>query len=129
VTGASEALIEAAVAALETIAGIGRVYDAPPLQAAAPHALVGVDFEGDWGHKGGSGREVRLATTLFDKAERPVRLRRLAAEAESTLGGLAGLLGEWRIVSMRFVRTRLVREPKGSWAAVVEFRARLLAEA
>lgn len=126
-SGAGEALCEAAVAALAGVGGIGRVYDAPPLQAAVPYALVQCDLESDWSHKGGGGREVRLAATVFDKGERPERLRRLAAEAEAALGAVA-VGGGWRLVTMRYLRMRIVHEPKGGWAAVIEFRARLLAD-
>lgn len=125
-SGASEALLAAAAAALEGVAGIGRVYDAPPLQAALPHAVVAIDAETDWSHKSGAGRELRLAASLFDKGERPLRLRRLAGEAEAALGALGGEAGEWRLVAAHYLRTRILREPGGGWAAVIEFRARML---
>jgi hypothetical protein len=124
--GAGEAIQAAAVAALAAIEGIGRVYDAPPLQAAVPHALVAIDGEADWGHKNGAGREVRLAATIHDRGERPVRLRRLATEAEAALGGIGPELDAWRLVTMQLVRTRIVSGPKGDWAAIIEYRARIL---
>lgn len=126
-TGASEALRAAAVAALEQVGGIGRVHDAPPVTAAAPHALVEIDAESDWGHKSGTGREVRLAATLRGDGERPIRLRSAAGAAEAALRDLSRDLGAWRLVTMQHVRTREVRRPKGGWAIVIEFRARLLA--
>lgn len=126
-SGAGEAVLAAAAAALGKVAGIGRVYDAPPLQAAVPYALVEADSEADWSHKTGAGREVRLAASLFDKGERPLRLRARATEAERALAALGGDVDGWRIVSMQFLRTRIVRDAKGGWAAVAEFRARLLA--
>jgi hypothetical protein len=125
-SGAGEALQAAAITALTTIRGIGRVYDAPPIQAAIPHALVAVDGEVDWGHKSGAGREVRLAATIFDKGERPLRLRQLASEAEAVLAGIEGPLLPWRLVTMIFVRKRIVAARPGDWAAVLEYRARLL---
>ena len=60
----------AAVKALERVAGIGRVHDAAPVTASAPHALVEIDAETDWGHKSGSGREIRLAAILRGEGER-----------------------------------------------------------
>lgn len=125
-TGAGEALQSAAVAALAAIEGIGRVYDAPPIQAAIPHAVVAIDGEVDWGHKSGAGREVRLAATIRDKGERPVRLRRLAAETEAALAALAPAIEAWRLVTMQFVRSRIVAVPREGWAAVIEYRARML---
>ena len=127
--GAAEALRSAAVRALEQVSGIGRVYDAPPLTVAAPHAVVEIDLETDWSHKSGAGRELRLAATLTGEGERPVRLRAATDAAENALRSLGGELGGWQLVTMRHVRTREVRRPKGGWAAVIEFRARLLAGA
>ncbi len=128
-SGAGEAVRAAALAALQGIEGIGRVYDAPPVTAAAPHALVEIDAETDWGHKSGEGRELRLAVTLTGEGERPLRLRRCTGATEAALAGLGATLGAWRLVTMRHVRTREVQRPKGGWAAVIEFRARLLAVA
>jgi hypothetical protein len=125
-TGAGDALQAAAVSALAAIDGIGRVYDAPPLQAVVPHALVTIDGEADWGHKSGEGREVRLAATIRDKGERPLRLRRLVAEAETALAALPNAMQPWRLVTMRLIRSRIVAVPREGWAAVIEYRARML---
>jgi hypothetical protein len=128
-TGTSEALRAAAVAALAAVEGMGRVYDAPPLTAAAPHALVEIDSEADWGHKGGAGRELRLTAKLTGEGERPLAMRANATAAEAALAGLDPDLDGWRLITMRHVRTREMRRPRGGWIAVIEFRARLLAEA
>jgi hypothetical protein len=126
-TDASEALRAAAVAALAAVEGIGRVYDAPPLTAAAPHALVEIDSEADWGHKSGAGRELRLTAKLTGAGERPLAMRASATAAEAALAALDADLGGWRLVTMRHLRTRELRRAKGGWTAVIEFRARLLA--
>jgi hypothetical protein len=117
-----------AVAALRAAPGIGGVYDGPPLQAAFPYALVEAGPESDWGHKSGSGREVRLAVTVRDEGERPARLHALMAEAEAAMEGLS-FPDDWSVVTMRFVRSRVVRDPKGLWAGVIEYRARMLENA
>jgi hypothetical protein len=71
-----------------------------------------------------------LAATLTAEGERPARLRIAAGAAEAALRALGGGgLGGWHLVTMQHVRTREVRRPKGGWAAVIEFRARLLAAA
>lgn len=126
-SGAAGALRKAAVAALEAVPGIGRVYDAPPLTQAAPHAVIEIDVESDWGHKSGAGRELRLAATLTGEGERPLRLRESTVHAEAALAAIDGELDGWRLVTMRHLRTREVRRPKGGWISVIEFRARLLA--
>jgi hypothetical protein len=126
-SAAADALRAASVAALEGISGIGRVYDAPPVTASAPHALVEIDADMDWGHKSGAGRELRLAATLTGDGERPIRLRASAAAAEAALAALSGEYQGWRVVTMRRLRSRELRRSKSGWAAVIEFRARMLA--
>lgn len=133
--GAARQLQEAAIAACrEAAPGIGGIYDGPPLQAVFPYAVVECGPEMDWSHKGGLGRELRLAVTIRDQGERPARLQRLMVEAEQALAAIEQDLAEWRIVTCRFVRTHLVREGPGAgkrdtaeaWAGVIEFRARML---
>lgn len=125
---ASQQLQAAAMAALEAADGIGGVYDGPPLQAAFPYALVEAGPESDWGHKSAAGREVRLAVTVRDEGERPARLYRLMAQAEAAMEGLIAP-EHWSIATIRFVRSRVVREPRGAWAGVTEYRARMLSNA
>ncbi|HLL59542.1 MAG TPA: DUF3168 domain-containing protein [Allosphingosinicella sp.] len=125
---AGQQLQAAAIAALRVAPGIGGVYDGPPLHAAFPFAVVDVGPESEWGHKSGSGREVRLAVTVRDEGERPARLHALMAEAEAAMEGLTSPTG-WSMVTMRFVRSRIVRDPKGTWTGVIEYRARMLANA
>lgn len=129
---AAAALDAAAGAALRTIDGLG-VFDGAPVQAAVPYALVEAGPETDWGHKSGQGRELRLAVTIRDAGEsggeRAVRLRRLMEGAESALAGIGPALDGWRIVTLRFIRGRVVKDAKkGTWAGVIEHRARLLKE-
>jgi hypothetical protein len=121
---AGEKLQEAVVAALQAVGGMG-VYEGPPLQAAHPYATVEAGPETDWSHKSASGREVRIAVSLFDKGEKPARLRALMGEAEGTIDGLAGPTG-WQLVTMQFLRSRLVCDSKGVWTGVIEYRARML---
>lgn len=125
VESAGEALQAAAIEALAALDGV-RVYEGPPVQAAMPHAIIEAGAESDWGHKSGEGREVRLAVTIRDKGERPVRLRELMAAAESALGGL-GTAG-WQLVTMRLTASRLARDSKGAWAGGLDYRARMLRE-
>jgi hypothetical protein len=131
-SGAGRALQEAAIEALQGSVGIGGVYDGPPLQAAFPYAVVEFGPESDWSHKSGMGREVRLALTIRDQGEKPARLHRLMEEAEQAMAGLGGMSEGWRIASLRFARSQVVREPGArvssqSWAGAIEYRARMLA--
>lgn len=125
-SGAGEVLQAAAVAALGAIEGM-RSYDGPPVQAAFPYAVVDAGTESDWSHKSGQGRELRLAVSLRDGGERPARVQALARRVEAALGDLGAALPGWQLVSMHYLRTRVVREQRGPWVAVLDYRARMLA--
>lgn len=127
-TGASEALSAAVTAALGEVAGLNGAYDGPPLQAAFPYAIVDAGPESDWSHKSGDGRELRLALTIHDQGERPARLRGLMRDAEAAIGALGAEIGGWRLVTMVFLRSRMLRAPGAAWTATIDYRARMLRE-
>lgn len=126
--GAGAALEAAALAAIEGLGGI-RAYAGPPIQASAPYATVEAGSESDWSHKSGEGRELRLAVALWDRGEHP-SLRERIGQAEEALGAIGNTIEGWQLVTLQFLRTRLVPpksgSPNGLWAAVIEYRARLL---
>lgn len=121
---AGGALQAAVVAALDAIEELTGVFDGPPARAPYPYAVVDAGGESDWSHKSGEGREVLVATTVWD--DQPARLHRLADSAEAALQGVTDVAG-WQLVTMRMVRRKVVRDVAGPWAAAVDFRARLLA--
>lgn len=125
-TDAAEALIAATISRLSTLAGLTGVHEAAPLQAAFPFIVVEIGSEADWGHKSGSGREVRLTLLVRDQGESGKRLRRIADEAEQVLSsGQLEPIG-WAIVTATFLRRRTVRDPRSGWSALLEYRVRLL---
>ena len=109
------------------MAQINGVFDAAPPRAVRPYALVEEAVLTDWGTKDLAGREGRLTVTLFDQGVSPRRLRGLVGEVEAAVLGLPRMLGEgWRVASLSAVRSRVVREGEGRWAALCEFRVRML---
>jgi hypothetical protein len=123
---AGGALQSAIATALGSVSGLTGVFDGPPARAAYPYAALDATTETDWGHKSGLGREVMVAITVWD--DQPVRLHDLADSVEAALDGLDAVAG-WQLVNMRLVRRRVVRDVAGPWAAAVDFRARMLAQA
>lgn len=116
-------------ALVEALAGleVTRVFDAPPVRAARPYALVEEAWLADWGTKDMAGREGRFAVTLFDAGERPVRLRGLAGDAEAAIEAMPRGIGQgWAIASLVLLRSRISREGDGRWQSVSEFRVRIL---
>jgi hypothetical protein len=125
-SGAGQALAEAALAALHNVVGLNGVYDGPPLAAAFPYASVETGPESDWSHKSGAGRELRLSILVHDKGERPARLRTIAAAVEAAAAEIGPELAGWRLISLVFLRGAMLRQAGAAWTAAIEYRARLL---
>ena len=121
---AGDAVQTAIAAALDAVAELGGVFDGPPARAAFPYATIDAATETDFGHKSGDGREVLIGLTVWD--DQPVRLRELADAVESQVRAVSAVDG-WKLVTMRFMRRRVVRDVAGPWAAAIDFRARMLA--
>jgi hypothetical protein len=116
------AMQKAVVAALAEMALLTGVYDGPPLDAAAPYAVIGPDLLLDWSHKSGIGHEVRMVVTLWDDRPGAARLRGLMGDAVARLRALAGEWDGHHIVLSRLQRAG-VGNPEDGWrAGTVEVR-------
>lgn len=125
-SGAGQALAEAALAALRTVELLNGSYDGPPRSAACPYAVVETGPESDWSHKSGEGRELRLSIRVRDQGESPVRLRAIMTAVEAATAAIGPDLDGWRLVNLAFLRGAMLRETGAAWAAAIEYRARLL---
>jgi hypothetical protein len=65
-----------------------------------------------------------MAVTVWD--DQPARLQELADAVEAAVAD-TNVTDVWRLVSMRLIRRRTVRDVAGPWATAIDFRARLLA--
>jgi Protein of unknown function (DUF3168) len=125
--GAAAALAASVIAALRQVRGLSGVFDGPPLQAADAHAVLDIGPETDWGHKSGSGAEIRFAVLIRCGGEQADRTRRLVEDMRAALSALEPDLGGWRLVTLVFLRSRIVREPGPRWTGVIDYRAQMLA--
>jgi hypothetical protein len=129
-SGAAEAVQAALVAALQGHAPIADVvsgvHDGPPVRAAWPYVVIDDGSTSDWSHKSARGREHRIGIIIWDDGETPARLHGLIAEAETAIEGMDRDLAGHRLVSLAFVRSRVVRDPDGPWGGFVQYRARTL---
>jgi hypothetical protein len=128
---AVQALQAAAVAALSAhpvlAAQLTGIYDGPPPRAAFPYIAVTDGVTSDWGTKTKQGREIRLAFTVWDDGEAATRLTDLMGHVDDALLAIPRDLPGWRIASLVFLRSMVLRDPAGPWAGLVEHRVRLLA--
>jgi hypothetical protein len=123
------ALVTALRAAPDVGGAINGVFDGPTVQASPPFAEVQPSIAVDWSTKDWTGRELRPAVVVRDAGETPARVQALAGAAMSAVEAMPQALDGWRIVSVRFVRSRMLREAAGRWAVAVEFRVRMMADA
>ena len=130
--GAGAALAAAVTAALREVPGLSNVFDGAPVRAGDAHAEVEIGPETDWGHKSGAGAELRFVVLIRCGGERPDRARALSSAARGAVEAIGPVLGGWRLVSLAMLRARVApgrKEERPGWAAMTEFRARLLREA
>jgi hypothetical protein len=129
-TNASETLQSAVVAALTAHPVLNDVltgvYDGAPPRAAYPYLVIGDGIATDWSTKTATGREVQLMLTIWDDGETPARLQALMAATEHAVAALPRDIAGWRIASLVFLRARVVRDPAGPWAGLVDHRVRML---
>lgn len=123
---AEGAVHAAVVAALAGVAGLNRVEPGASVRASEPYAMVEPLVASDWGTKDRAGRELRVAVTVRDLAERAARLHDLAGAVEAAVMGLPAVIGDWRIASIAFLRSRTASEKAGTWATTLEWRVRVL---
>lgn len=127
----AEAVLHAAIVATLREAAVGGavngVFEGPAVQATPPFAEVQPGIAIDWSTKDWAGRELRPAVVVRDAGETPARVQAIAGAMGAAVEGMARELDGWRIVSVRFVRSRMLREAAGRWAVSVEFRVRMMA--
>ena len=128
----AEGAVHAAfVAALRGAAEVGgavnHVFEGPAVKASAPYAEVQAGPALDWSTKDRAGRELRPAVALHDAGESPARLHDLIGAACAAIEAMPRDLDGWRIASLVFSRSRMLRMKPGEWAATVEYRVRVLA--
>lgn len=123
----AEAIRAALTAHAPLAGGLAGIFDAPPVRAATPHAVIGEAQLSDWGTKDMAGREARIVVSLHDAGESPARLRRLSGEVELAMEGLPRSIGGgWHLASRVLLRGRIERKGGGRWVATSEWRLRML---
>ena len=107
-------------------AQVNRVYDGAPDKATPPMLVVGDVLGSDWATKDKAGRELRLGLTIEDDRETPSRISTIMPLVDAGVQGLTGVIGAWQVGSLVMMRSRLMRNSAGRWAAVMDYRIRVL---
>jgi hypothetical protein len=103
-----------------------RCFDAAPVRAPTPHAVVEAPLLRDWNAADCTGREGRVAVQVHDTGERPDRLWQLVDGVEAALATAGPELAHgWRLIAGQVGTVRMKRGEALRWTATVEMRVRL----
>jgi len=126
--GAPGAVLQAGLVTGIAATGIAA-FDAPPVRAALPHAVVEPPLLRRCDAVGCEGAEGRVTVTVHDAGERPTRLWQLVGGVEAALAAtMPELTGGWRLVVVELGTARMRRgggEGALRWTAAVEMRVRM----
>ncbi len=115
------------LARLRERVAVTRVFEGAGARGTVPFLALREWSESDWGTKDRAGRELRIGVVVRDEGESGARAVALGAAAEAALLSLPGEAG-WRVVTVVPVRSALLNEGAGRWAALVDVRVRMMAE-
>lgn len=125
------AVIAALRADAALMAGLNSLFDGDPARATMPYGVVGECIGADWGGKDVEGRELRLTISLYEAGETPERMGEMIGRIDPAIRA-AQARAEWRIVTARLARSRVMRaggrNPAG-WQALIDYRIRAVREA
>lgn len=123
-----QAVVAALVADELLMASLSGVFDGLPVRAVLPWAGVDCGPVTDWSHKTGRGREVQVTISLWSDGTAASALHGLMAQVEQAILGVGLSDGRMRLVSLVFLRSRIVRAADGPWLGLIEYRARILTD-
>lgn len=128
-SGAAATLRNAVLAQLRAALGtrVNRVWDGVATSATTPYLQLRDVTATDWGTKDRAGREVRLGVTVRDAGDDAARCHALAGEVETAIEAMMRDLPGWRVASIALVRSTMLAERDAGWAALVDYRFRMLA--
>jgi hypothetical protein len=128
-SSAAEVLQRLLVATLRSAPFAGQltgIYDGPPADAVCPYIAISDGSTIDWSHKTGRGREHRLSIAIWDDGATPARLHALLGATQDAIEAMPRALDGHQIVSLAFLRARVIRDPDGPWAGRLDYRVRTL---
>lgn len=108
-------------------AGLNAITEEAPLRATPPWLGIVASASGDFSHKTGIGREVRVALELQYLGDDPAAAADLVGAIEARVASLPSDQPGFRIASLSFLRARAEQRGEARRAMLLEYRARLLA--
>lgn len=108
-------------------AGLNAITEEAPSRVTPPWLGIVASASGDFGHKTGTGREVRVALELQCRGDDPATAAELVAAIEARIASLQSQQPGFQVASLAFLRARAEHRGENRRAVLLEYRARLLA--
>lgn len=122
---AARAAILAALAGdAELGALVNQISDGEPVKASTPWLMIGEAAALGWGARGVDGVALRQTMMLTARGDDLGAVTTILARVDAVLANIDGALGDWRLTSLRFERSRISRS-RGEWRATIDYALRL----
>lgn len=108
-------------------ASLNTITEEAPLRASPPWLGIVASVSTDFGHKTGTGREVRVALELQTLGDDASGTADLVAAIEARIVTLPPDQPDFRIASLTFLRARAEQRGEARRGVLLEYRARLIA--
>ena len=108
-------------------AQLNAITEEAPLRVSPPWLGIVASASGEFGHKTGAGREVRIALELQYTSDDPAEAANLVNAIEARIAAFPPDQPGFRVASIAFLRARAEQRGEVRRAFLLEYRARLLA--
>lgn len=106
---------------------LNAITEEAPLRVSPPWLGIVASASGEFGHKTGAGREVRIALELQYTGDDPAGADDLVKAIEARIAAFPPDQPGFRVASIAFLRARAEQRGEVRRAFLLEYRARLLA--
>ena len=104
---------------------VNQIADGEPVKASPPWLLVGSAVASGWGARGVDGVTVRQTIELALRGDQLSAVTAILDRVDAALRAMDGALGDWRVTSLRFDRSR-IRRNGTEWRAAVDYSIRMV---
>lgn len=107
------------------LVAVNQIADGVPVKASPPWVGVGEANATAWGGIGVEGHVVRVPVVLSVSRDSAETIGDISPIIEAAVANVPDHLGDWRVIDLRLVRTRISSLRSGDWTATMEWAARI----
>ncbi|MGF7170666.1 hypothetical protein FHS91_002352 [Sphingobium xanthum] len=102
---------------------VNQMSDGVPEKASAPWLMLGESTASGWGAQGVEGLSLRQSLLLVLRGDDLARVTAIIERIDAALAATEPDLGDWRITSLRFERSRILRS-RTEWRVTADYAVR-----